>query len=113
MLTTQFFLPDALSEFLYTQVSSYQRARLRDTLNSADGIALRAGDTVLGAVREEGRRYVALLTLVVDPATRPVTERPPPPGSGPMPAGGVRPMRPRTPEGLARIRALVPPRTEG
>ncbi|MDT4861411.1 hypothetical protein FQZ97_960170 [compost metagenome] len=113
MLTTQFFLPDALSEFLYTQVSSYQRARLRDTLNSADGIALRAGDTVLGAVREEGRRYVALLTLVVDPAAGPVTERPPQPGIGPMPAGGVRPMRPRTPEGLARIRALVPPRTEG
>ncbi|RIX74196.1 intradiol ring-cleavage dioxygenase [Acidovorax cavernicola] len=116
VLTTQFFLPDALSEFLYTQVSSYQRARLRDTLNSADGIALRAGDTVLGAVREEGRRYVALLTLVVDPAARPVTERPPQPGTGPAPAGGFgafRPMRPRTPEGVARIRALVPPRTEG
>ncbi|WP_341892615.1 intradiol ring-cleavage dioxygenase [Variovorax sp. YR752] len=113
VLTTQFFLPDALSEFLYTQVSSYQRARLRDTLNSADGIALRAGDTVLGAVREEGRRYVALLTLVIDPAARPVTERPPQPGTGPAPVGGLRPMRPRTLEGLARTRALVPPRTEG
>lgn len=137
VLTSQFFLPDALSEFLYTQVSPYQRSRVRDTLNSVDGIALRAGDTVLGAVREERQRYVATLALVVDPAANPVVDRPPqggpgmsgmsgPPGMpgmppmpgmtgapGPQMGAGFRPGRPRTPEGAARIKALVPPRPAG
>ncbi|MGJ7583449.1 intradiol ring-cleavage dioxygenase, partial [Variovorax sp. RHLX14] len=115
--------PDALSEFLYTQMPLYQRARLRDTLNSVDGIALKAGATVLGAVREERQRYVATLALVVDPAANPVTDRPPRPGVGfggpggpgcpPPGGGGMRPMRPRALEGTARARALVPPRAEG
>ncbi|HEX7864899.1 MAG TPA: intradiol ring-cleavage dioxygenase [Variovorax sp.] len=119
VLTSQFFLPDALSEFLYAQVSLYQRARLRDTLNSVDGIALKAGDTVLGAVREERQRYVATLALVVDPAANPVVDRPPRPGAGGPPPGGMppqggmRPMRPRALEGTARVRAMVPPRAEG
>jgi len=131
VLTSQFFLPDALSEFLYTQVALYQRARVRDTLNSVDGIALKAGDTVLGAVREERQRYVATLALVVDPAASPVVDRPPRPGEMPSPEGirggpgmasglqgmqppdGAGPMRPRAPEGAARVKALVPPRTAG
>ncbi|OAK64139.1 intradiol ring-cleavage dioxygenase [Variovorax paradoxus] len=128
VLTSQFFLPDALSEFLYTQVPLYQRSRVRDTLNSVDGIALRAGDTVLGAVREERQRYVATLALVVDPAADPVVDRPPRPGAMPPPQGtqgakgapgmpamgvGGRPVHPRALEGAARIRALVPPRTTG
>jgi protocatechuate 3,4-dioxygenase beta subunit len=118
VLTSQFFLPDALSEFLYTQVPSYQRARLRDTLNSADGIALRAGETVLGAVRETHRRYVATLTVVVDPAAHPVVDRPPqfggmPPAGGPGLFRGGRPERPQALDGTARTKALVPPRSEG
>lgn len=121
VLTSQFFLPDALSEFLYTQVSPYQRSRLRDTLNSADGIALKAGATVLGSVREERQRYVATLALVVDPAASPAIDRPPRPGGPPhagmppggMPPDGLRMPRPRSPEGAARIRAIVPPRAEG
>ena len=110
VLTSQFFLPDALSEFLYTQMPLYQRARMRDTLNSVDGIALKAGGTVLGAVREERQRYVATLALVVDPAAVPVIDRPPRPGGLPP---GARPPRPRALEGSARIRAMVPPRAEG
>jgi protocatechuate 3,4-dioxygenase beta subunit len=118
VLTSQFFLPDALSEFLYTQVPGYKRARLRDTLNSADGIALKAGDTVLGAVREEHRRYVAVLTLVVDPASHPLVDRPPRPGFADGPGGpdgpwGDRPSRLRLLDGTARIKALMPPRAEG
>ncbi|MET3464802.1 intradiol ring-cleavage dioxygenase [Variovorax atrisoli] len=116
VLTSQFFLPDALSEFLYTQVSSYRRARLRDTLNSADGIALKAGATVLGSVREERQRYVATLALVVDPAANPAVDRPPRPGSPPpgkMPSEGLGLSHPRSPEGAARVRAIVPPRAEG
>lgn len=110
VLTSQFFLPDALSEFLYTQLPDYRRASLRDTLNSNDGIALQAGPTVHGSVREEARAYVASLTLVVDPAARPVAERPPAPGErGPGGRGPEGPPpHPPALEGRARTRALVP-----
>ena len=118
VLTSQFFLPDSLSEFLYTSMPTYQRALLRGVLNSTDGIALRAGRTVLGAVREEADRYVASLDVVVDPAANPVVHRPPRPGEGPPPPGqrgpggpppgfGGQPPLP-VPEGAARIQALVP-----
>jgi protocatechuate 3,4-dioxygenase beta subunit len=120
VLTSQFFLPDALSEFLYTQVPQYRRAALRDTLNSNDGIALRAGDSVIGAVREQGDRYLARLDLVVDPGAHPQVDRPPAPG-GPPPGGGFGagpgfggpggPRPPRPPQALqgeARVAALLP-----
>lgn len=114
-LTSQFFLPDALSELLYTRLPDYQRATLRDTLNRSDGIALMAGSSVLGAVHEERDRYIASLTLVIDPNARPVAWRPgsgPPPESlrspgGPPPGFGGRPALP-TPQGKARDQALVP-----
>lgn len=96
-LTSQFFLPDALSEFLYTQQSDYQRQQLRDTLNANDGIALQAGDTVQGQVRESKGRYVVSLLVRVDPRANPSIDRPPAfeggpptgggPGSGPPPGG--------------------------
>ncbi|MFT3780035.1 MAG: intradiol ring-cleavage dioxygenase [Ottowia sp.] len=121
VLTSQFFLPDALSEFLYTQLPAYQRARLRDTLNSTDGIAIEAGDTVLGSVREAQGRYLIALNVVADPSARPVVDRPPAPGEGPPPgasragAGGPPqgwrggpPPRPQALEGDARRDALLP-----
>lgn len=120
-LTTQCFLPDALNEYLYTQLPAYRRRQVRGTLNSNDGIALVAGDTVLGAVREAHDRYVATLTLVVDPAgTAPrggASDRPPPgspPGSPPISRDGRRPpppgqAEPAAPEaGSARAAALIP-----
>ncbi len=79
-LTSQFFLPDTLSEFLYTQVPAYRREAVRDTLNSTDGIAIQAGLTVEGNVREAQGRYVASLTVRVDPAANPPIDRPPAPG---------------------------------
>ncbi len=82
-LTSQFFLPDTLSEFLYTQVPAYRRKDLRDTLNSSDGIAIEAGPTVAGNVREAQGRYVAALTIRVDPAANPAIDRPPAPGGRP------------------------------
>ncbi len=116
VLTSQFFLPDALSEFLYTSLPAYRRSALRNVLNSSDGIALRAGDTVVGAVREAPDRYVASLALVVDPLANPPVHRPgpgsgPPPGAtgsgGPPPGfGGVPALK--APEGAARAAALVP-----
>jgi protocatechuate 3,4-dioxygenase beta subunit len=82
-LTSQFFLPDTLSEFLYTQVSAYRRKMVRDTLNSTDGIAIQAGPTVEGNVREANGRYVATLTVRVDPTANPSVDRPPAPGHMP------------------------------
>ncbi|GGC62544.1 intradiol ring-cleavage dioxygenase [Undibacterium terreum] len=132
MLTTQFFLPDALSEFLYTRLPDYQRSRVRETLNSNDGIALMAGSSVIGAVREGAGKYVASLSAVVDKAANPVIDRPPAPGEGPPPgmphdfagrppspppggpmgAKGEMKMRGPHPHGFAteeeRIAALVP-----
>ena len=118
VLTSQFFLPDSLSEFLYTAVPGYQRTLLRGVLNSTDGIALTAGRSVIGSVREEIDRYVASLTAVVDPLATPVVRRPPRPGEGPPPEAmrspggpppgfGGRPALP-VPEGPARIQALIP-----
>ncbi|GJG94175.1 intradiol ring-cleavage dioxygenase [Cupriavidus pauculus] len=86
LLTTQCFLPDALSEYLYTRLPAYKRQRVRETLNSNDGIALRAGDTVQGAVREAKGRYIATLMLVVDPAATSPREMFPPQGQHDDPA---------------------------
>jgi protocatechuate 3,4-dioxygenase beta subunit len=87
VLTSQFFLPDALSEYLYTQLPVYRRAGLRSVLNSNDGIALQAGNTVVGAVRQEADRYVASLNVVVDPNKQAAVERPP--QFGGLPPEGV------------------------
>jgi hypothetical protein len=113
LLTTQCFLPDALSEYLYTQLPAYRRKRLRETLNSTDGIALQAGDTVFGAVREAKGRYIATLMLVVDPAaTAPRESFPPgpPPGAStgapPGPPPGQRAHA--AIDGDARVAAIVP-----
>lgn len=113
VLTSQFFLPDALSEYLYTQLPDYRRASVRDTLNSTDGIAIEAGNTVVGTVREGEGRYVAALTLVADPAANPVVDRPPVPGDGPPPGpppGGRRggPPRAQALLGQARADAMLP-----
>lgn len=105
VLTSQFSLPDALSEFLYTQLADYKRASLRDTLNSTDGIMIQAGATVMGNVREEKDRYIATLAVYVDRNAKPTVERggpggPPgggPPGGGPPGGGPPRGDRPPGP----------------
>lgn len=113
-LTSQFFLPDTLSEYLYTQIDAYRRSELRDTLNSQDGIPIDAGQTVEGNVREESGRYVAWLALIVDRDANPPVDRPHAPGgrpggppSGPPPGnehgpGGPPPMTPPLPAGASR-----------
>jgi protocatechuate 3,4-dioxygenase beta subunit len=119
VLTSQIFLPDALSEFLYTQLPAYQRASLRKVLNATDGIAVTAGRTVVGAVREDTDRYVATFTAVIDPQVEVAANRPPragesPPGGGarrgsggPPPGFGGVPALP-VPKGADRVQALVP-----
>ena len=108
MLTTQCFLPDGLSEYLYTQLPAYRRNHVRKTLNSNDGIALRAGDTVQGAVREAKDRYVAILTLVVDPTVTSSRESLPPPGDRGGLSMGPPPGEQAGLEGDARVAAMVP-----
>ncbi len=111
VLTSQFFLPDALSEYIYTHLPAYRRAHLRAVLNSNDGIALQAGGSVLGAVREADGRYVASLDVAVDRLARPQVDRPPQPGAGMPPdrppPDGVPPRREAS-DGAARVAALVP-----
>lgn len=132
LLTGQLFLPDALSEFLFTQAAAYRREGLRDTFNRTDPIAIAAGELAVGAAAQKGDRYLASLTVVVDPASDPVVERlalpseggpglpppgPPPAGAppfGPPPVGGqllpppgAFPGRPEL-SGEARTKALLP-----
>jgi len=105
-LTSQFFLPDALSEFLYTQVSAYQRDELRDTLNSSDGIAIEAGPSVEGSVHEGPGRYVVMLTVRVDKRVDAPIDRPPALGPDQLPP--APPPMPSPLQGSQRSAALLP-----
>ncbi|WP_336492039.1 intradiol ring-cleavage dioxygenase [Methylobacterium nigriterrae] len=69
MLTGQIYFPDALNEFLYTQVPAYTGRRAeRFIVNANDGIANEEDPNrrAFCAVKEERDRYVASLTLGVD-----------------------------------------------
>lgn len=115
LLTGQLYFPDALNEFLYTQIPAYGgRAIERAVINANDGIAREQDPDhrAFCAVKEERDRYVASLVIGVDrsagavrgamPGIRP--DRPPPPGFGMGPPPGS-PDR----AGIAdRLGALVP-----
>ncbi|MGV7218422.1 intradiol ring-cleavage dioxygenase [Bradyrhizobium sp. UFLA05-112] len=117
VLTGQTFLPDALNEFIYTNVPAYKdRARQRTIINANDMVIERSDPEhrAFCAVKEERDRYVASLTLGIDRRVDATVGRagppPPPPGSrggpppGPPPAGG--PMFGRRIKD--RLAALVP-----
>ncbi|MDN3276057.1 intradiol ring-cleavage dioxygenase [Frankia sp. RB7] len=117
VLTGQTFLPDALNEFIYTNVPDYgDRARQRMVINANDHVIERSDPEhrAFCAVKEERDRYVATLTLGVDRRAEATVGRvgPPPPGMrggpppGPPPSGMEGPMfgRPIT----DRLAALVP-----
>ncbi|WFU41596.1 intradiol ring-cleavage dioxygenase [Bradyrhizobium sp. CB82] len=112
VLTGQTFLPDALNEFIYTNVPTYKdRARQRTIINANDMVIQRSDPEhrAFCAVKEERDRYVATLTLGVDrrtDATVGPASPPPPPGArgGPPPSG--RPMFGR--QIKDRLAALVP-----
>jgi protocatechuate 3,4-dioxygenase beta subunit len=137
-LTSQLFVPDALSEWLYENVPAYRRPRKRDTFNRQDGIALQGGEAMVAAVKELKDGYELALTLGVDPAADwkdqgfgpggPMGGPPPggpgrgsppgvmagwPPGPPPggFPGGGPLPEggpRHETLTGEARLKAIVP-----
>ncbi|MCP3440289.1 intradiol ring-cleavage dioxygenase [Bradyrhizobium sp. CCGUVB14] len=119
VLTGQTFLPDALNEFIYTNVPDYGgRARQRMVINANDHVIERSDPEhrAFCAVKEERDRYVATLTLGVDRRAEATVGRagppPPPPGMhggpppGPPPGGMGGPMFGR-PIG-DRLAALVP-----
>ena len=109
ILTGQLYFPDALNEFIYTQVPAYrERARSRNIVNANDGIV--AADDPdrrsFCAIKEERERYVASLVLGVDRNGKPQSTEggvPPPPGGAP--AGGPPPETPVTGD---RAKTLVP-----
>ncbi|WP_412759738.1 intradiol ring-cleavage dioxygenase [Methylorubrum subtropicum] len=98
VLTGQIYFPDALSEFLYTQVPAYGGRKVeRLVVNANDGFAREEDPQrrAFCAVKEERDRYVASLVIgvnrgvdVADLTERSVTpsgrpEHPPPGGLGP------------------------------
>jgi protocatechuate 3,4-dioxygenase beta subunit len=110
VLTGQTFFPDALNEFIYTNVPDYkERARQRRIINANDGVVERADPEhrAFCAVKEERDRYVATLTLGVDRrADATVGRAGPPPGMPPGPPPAGRPMFGR--QIKDRLAALVP-----
>ncbi|MBR0711026.1 intradiol ring-cleavage dioxygenase [Bradyrhizobium liaoningense] len=116
VLTGQTFLPDALNEFIYTNVPDYVgRARQRMVINANDHVIERSDPQhrAFCAVKEERDRYVASLTLGVDRRAEATIGRAgPPPGLG----GGPPPGPPPAGTGGAmfgrpikdRLAALVP-----
>lgn len=116
VLTGQTFLPDALNEFIYTNVPDYgDRARQRMVINANDHVIARSDPDhrAFCAVKEERDRYVATLTLGVDRrADATVGRAGPPPGlrggppPGPPPSGMGGPMFGRPIKD--RLAALVP-----
>jgi len=117
VLTGQTFFPDALNEFIYTNVPDYTgRPRQRMIMNVNDGIArdLDPARLAFCAVKEERERYVATLTVAVDRNTK-VAEAhrtpPPPPGMQPpgqSPEGFPGGAAPRAHVIKDRLAALVP-----
>jgi protocatechuate 3,4-dioxygenase beta subunit len=127
VLTCQLFFPDALSEWIYENVSDYARpGEVRDTLNATDMIAEGQGRSTFGYISEQADCYAMTVTLGVDRAAR-STEQGfgpggPPPGD--PPSGGSRPAGPppgdmgpppggppgheKALTGDARVRAMVP-----
>jgi protocatechuate 3,4-dioxygenase beta subunit len=125
MLTGQMYFPDALSEYIFTNIAPYNaRNAKRDTLNSTDWIAGADGDHItFVSVREERDAYVANLIIGVDRTAGPEPAgfgRPPgpppgaaggpppgpPPGAGAPPPGGSPPSMeggPTQPRGTGSI----------
>ncbi len=67
VLTGQMYFPDALSQYLYANVSAYKRKAARTTFNYNDGLALM--DSSHGGfcdIKEEADHYLATLVLGVD-----------------------------------------------
>lgn len=86
VLTSQIFLPDALSQYIFEHVPPYSdRGGERDTYNSNDSIAAEAGEAAYAAIREQDDRYFAALVVGINPDEEWVS------GGGPSGPGGPPP----------------------
>jgi protocatechuate 3,4-dioxygenase beta subunit len=103
VLTGQIFLPDALSEFIYSRHPLYRRQSERDTLNATDMIAGAATHAAFAAVKEEADFYLATLMVGIDRNARPADRAGQPPGGPPGERGGTAVLT-----GDARLAALIP-----
>ena len=110
VLTGQTFFPEALNEFIYSNVPDYtKRPQQRLVINVNDGVATGSDPEhrAYCAVKEERERYVAMLTLAVDRNAKMSAvgaDGPPPPGMGP--GEGGRP--PKAQWIKDRLAAVVP-----
>lgn len=80
MLTGQMYFPDALSQYIYTNVDVYRRKAVRDTFNGNDELAL--SDTTRGGfcdIKEEADHYLATLIVGVNRAATAVMDDSPTP----------------------------------
>lgn len=108
-LTAQMYFPDALNEFIYTQVPGYTRALTRDTVNVADWILAEGTHGSMANIREETDRYVSSITFGVDSMATPApSEMPPMPGGAMGKPAGAPPPSTRALVGAERIDALIP-----
>lgn len=84
VLTGQSFFPEALNEFIYTNVPDYtKRRQQRLVINANDHVAVGADPDHRAwcAIKEERDRYAAMLTLAVDRNAKISADMPPgPPG---------------------------------
>jgi protocatechuate 3,4-dioxygenase beta subunit len=95
VLTGQTFFPEALNEYIYTNVPDYAgRPQKRLVINANDRVAAESDPNhrAYCAVKEERERYVAMLTLAVDRNAKLSADGseglpPPPPG---LPPAGLR-----------------------
>ncbi len=82
VLTAQMYFPDALSQYLFGNVSAYRRSKPRDTFNANDSLALM--DNRHGGfcdIREQADHYLATMILGVDRAASALADNVwPPPG---------------------------------
>jgi protocatechuate 3,4-dioxygenase beta subunit len=102
VLTGQTFFPEALNEFIYTNVPDYAQGRTKQryVMNVNDRVAAGADPEhqAYCAVKEERERYVALLTLAVDRNFKTSADHGPPAGGPPRRATLIK----------DRLAALVP-----
>lgn len=86
VLTGQIFFPDALSEYIYTNVAPYNdRSRARDTLNANDSIATSSTRAAFAFVKELEDEYLVAMIVGVDPTAT---------SMGTMSSGGDAPQPP-------------------
>ena len=82
VLTAQMYFPDALSQYVYGNVSVYRRSKPRDTFNVNDSLALI--DKSHGGfcdIREQADHYLATMILGIDQAATALADNVwPPPG---------------------------------